>query len=106
MVKETPNNTSKAKKSTILGAGLYLLIIIISSLVLVFEPNDLDPKSMILPVVLGLFISALPLGCGLAAGVRVLDRQPPALPPRADGGVAGARRAAGAHGPAARGRGL
>ena len=68
MVKETPNNTSKAKKSTILGAGLYLLIIIISSLVLVFEPNDLDPKSMILPVFLGLFISALPLGCGLAAG--------------------------------------
>ena len=70
MIKNNPKNASKAKKLMILGAGLYSLILIISSLIFIYEPNDFDPKSIIIPVVSGLFIGALPLGYRMAASKK------------------------------------
>lgn len=58
------NKPSRSSKSVyqLASLTLYILIIVIAAALLIIEPNGLEVKALIIPLIFALFISALGIG--------------------------------------------
>lgn len=64
--KQKAKNRINERKITYIGGGLYGGTIVLSILLLLIEPQNLDYKALITPVIIILFAGSLGLNCSIA----------------------------------------